>query len=266
MKESILIIGAGNMGSAFYRGLQPAFGDDAIAVCDTSQERLDVLGAKKSSTDPDELLSESDIVLFAVKPQSFDECIDGIGESLTEKIIISIMAGVSLQKLMKKTGVTKVVRAMPNLAASVGKAVTGWVATDDISDDEKKSIQHIFEAIGSAIELDDESMIDAITPLSGSGPAYFFYVTELIEKKAKQMGFSDADAKMIAEQTFIGTAAVFSNGAMNASQFREAVTSKGGVTEAALTHMEDKGFDEIFLEALEEARKRCGELGTSPSA
>jgi len=165
-----------------------------------------------------------------------------------------------LAHLAQRTGTERVVRAMPNLPARVGKGMTGWVASEQVAADEKSFVTELFSLFGVQVPLEKEEMIDAFTAVSGSGPAYFFYLAELLEEKAKAFGFSDADARMLAGQTFLGAAAIFAEGGKTAREWREAVTSKGGTTEAALGVLQEKNIDEIMGAALNAAKKRSEEL------
>lgn len=269
MIYKITLIGAGNMGSAFYRGLIEKFDSEQITVCDPSEEKLNALTAPNAptalpsnfSTNADDVLNNSDIVLFAVKPQSFDECITGIKTSLEDKLVISIMAGISVEKLQKKTGSSRVVRSMPNLCAQVGESVTGWIASDGVSDEDREVVKKIFGAVGEEIELDREELIDAVSATSGAGPAYLFLLCELLGENIERLGFSGEEARRLAEQTLIGSAEVLKNDGRNAGELREAVTSKGGVTLEALNVFKEKGLDTICTEAIDAAVKRSGEIG-----
>ncbi len=246
------IIGAGNMGSAFYKGLLKQFAAEDLYVCDNDRKKLDALNCSNVSTDVGEILANVDVAIFAIKPQSFKE----FEWSMEEKLVISIMAGISIDTLRDKTGAGKIVRSMPNLPVQVGHGLTGWIATEAVT--EKNLIKKIFGSLGEEIEVTDESMIDSITALSGSGPAYFFYLCETISKKAEALGFSSEEARKIAESTFVGSAFLLDANTKSAGEWREAVTSKGGTTEAALNHLESAS--DIIAEAIEKAKNRSKEL------
>ncbi|MFC1647671.1 pyrroline-5-carboxylate reductase [Patescibacteria group bacterium] len=239
------IIGAGNMGSAFYNGL---FNEFEIYICDKNEEKLEGLTALST----EELIEKCDIIILAIKPQSFE------GFDLEGKLVISIMAGISIELLIKKTNSLKVVRAMPNLPVKVEKGLTGWIATEQISNEEKDTVRKIFTSLGDEIELDSEEKIDSITALSGSGPAYFFYLAEILKQKAVKFGFNEEEAKKIAKTTFKGAAAILTH--HSPKQLREAVTSKGGTTEAAINNLIENDFDKIFEKAIDQAKNRSEEL------
>lgn len=237
----IAIVGLGNMGRSIAERLRA--GGFHIVEC----ERAD---------DPNEKLRVCDAFVIAVKPQSFDELADSISIDLSHKLAISIMAGVKMKKIHSALKCARVVRAMPNLGVQLGAGVTGWIASDACSDENKDLVSEIFSSMGEDVELENEGMIDALTAVSGSGPAYFFYLAELLEEKARDFGFDEREARMLAEQTFIGAAKLLESGGKTAQQWREAVCSKGGTTEAAIRHLQENKFDEIFKDAVEMAKLR----------
>ncbi len=201
-----------------------------------------------------EKLIESDCYILAMKPQDFVEFDTG------EKLVISIMAGVSIKRIQGKCGTKKIVRAMPNLPLKVGKALTGWIASDEVSEDEKQFAKKIFESFGEEIELDNEDKVNAITALSGSGPAYFYLLTEFIKKAAVEMGFCQEDAEKIAKRTIVGSAELLEKSGLSAEELRKKITSKGGTTEAAIKYLEENGIEETVKGAITAAQKRAEEL------
>jgi len=244
------------MGGAFYRALAQEFAEDELYVCDHNQEKLNALNALHITADANELIESVGTVILAIKPQSFDQFVSALSASLADKLVISIMAGVSVAKIQQAAGSGRVVRSMPNLGVELGKGVTGWFAGAEVTNKDKQFAEKIFLAGGESIEVKDEKMIDAVAALSGSGPAYFFYLTELLQKKAEELGFAPAAAKKIAEATFIGAAGLFEKGNKSAGEWREAVSSKGGSTVEAIKYLRENKFDEIFWEAIERARRR----------
>ncbi|OGH68821.1 MAG: pyrroline-5-carboxylate reductase [Candidatus Magasanikbacteria bacterium RIFCSPHIGHO2_02_FULL_47_14] len=250
------LIGAGNMGGAIYRALVQKFSPEDIFVCDHSQEKLDALGVTHGFTKVTDMLPQVDVVLLGVKPQTFAE----IHLDLSDKLVISIMAGISLGSIAAKTGAARVVRSMPNLPAQVGQGLTGWVANENVTGQEKDLVQEIFTSFGKEIEVNEEAMVDVITALSGCGPAYFFYLTELLQEKALTLGLSSDQARIIAETTFVGAAHLLEKNTKTAKEWREAVSSKGGVTVAALSHLQKQKFDVIFDQAIDAAIRRSQEL------
>lgn len=258
--STIGIIGAGNMGSAFYKGLSKEFSPEAIFICDTNKEKLTELKTPHGYTDANKLLPQVDVIILAIKPQTFHEFIESLNTPIKDKLIISIMAGVSIEKIAQMTQAKKVIRSMPNLPIQIEKGVIGWIATKDVNNTDKGFVRRIFATLGNDIELNDESKIDAITALSGSGPAYFYFLCELISDKAVELGFSREEARQIAEQTFVGCALLLDTSNKTSQEWRKAVTSKGGTTEAALKYMKDKEIRKLFYAGIDEAIKRSKEL------
>lgn len=257
---TIGIIGAGNMGSAFFHGLKEYFNQDYLWICDADAEKLKVLGAINTTTEVDLLVNNCHYILLAVKPQNFPDIAPNLEKVISDKIIISIMAGISIKNIYKATKFKSIVRAMPNLAAQSRQAFTAWVASGEVSSEEKEVISKIFSAVGKEEEIKNEQRLDEITALSGSGPAYFFYLAELLKEKAVEYKFTEAQAQEIAVQTLVGAASFLQRTKIDPAEARAAVTSKGGTTEAAIKYMQGKGFSEIFKQALNEAKNRSSEL------
>ena len=261
MKQSTIgIIGTGNMGSAFYYGLKKIFPSEVLFVADNHIEKLKQLKTKNIFKNFEEMLPKTDIIILAIKPQSFKEMDSEKLKLLEKKYVISIMAGISMKELAKRTGAKKIVRSMPNLPIQVQKGVIGWTGTRTLSIQDKSIVRKMFSALGENIELKNEKAIDAITALSGSGPAYFFYLTELLAEKAIQWGFNQKIAQQIATATLSGSAHFLKTSGKDPETLRKAVTSKGGTTEAALHYLTKNNFPKIFSKALEKAHQKSIEL------
>lgn len=243
MNQKIAIIGAGKMGNAMLKALAPHFPETQAYDKDTNLS---------------EVLPAADVIIFAVKPQDFENCCKDISVDFSKKLVISIMAGLTIKKIKAQSKATKIVRSMPNLPLQVDAGITAWLATKEVK--EKVLIRKIFSCFGEEIEVKKESDLDKITALSGSGPAYFFYLCEILAEQAQQMGFSKKDSEKIANTTFIGSAKLLDATQKSAKEFREAVTSKGGTTEAALKHLQKEGLSNIFKSAINAAEKRSKEL------
>jgi len=247
------------MGGAIYQGFCKLLPKENILVCDKDKLKVEALDALYSEN-VNEAISKSDIIVVAVKPQYFESMLEEITVSLENKIIVSIMAGINLKTLQEKTQAKKVVRTMPNLPVQVGKGIVGYISTNEVLEEEKVFIKSLFTTMGSAFEVENENMLDNITALSGSGPAYFFYITELMYKKALDYGFTKDQAREISENTFVGSALLLDNYNFSAEEWKNMVTSKGGTTQAALESMKDGGMEDIFLKALDKSRDRSKEL------
>lgn len=241
--KKICIIGMGNMGQAIF---------DALCCSD-----FEVVGCDKDD-DVAAKVADCDSVLIAVKPQGFDVLVSDI--DLNEKLVISIMAGVSVEKIQKGLGSMKVVRVMPNLPLKVGAAFSGWYASEDVSEDERASVSAILRSLGSEVEVDKEDDIDKITALSGSGPAYYYYLNRALRIKAVDMGFDEEQARKIADGTFLGAARLFEKNGDSSDELIKKISSKGGTTEVALNHLDETKFDKILGDAVEAAYKRAKEL------
>ncbi|MBI2636249.1 pyrroline-5-carboxylate reductase [Candidatus Peregrinibacteria bacterium] len=260
MKDIIAIIGAGNMGAAFYRGMREHMMRVRLNVCDRNREKLEGLDADHAYTDPAKAIANTDVVLLAVKPQSATELLAYLSGGLAGRLVISVMAGVSLDSMKSMTRSAAVIRAMPNLPAREGRGLTGWIASSGVTAKQRALARELFLAVGREIEVDDETMMDAITALSGSGPAYFCLIAELLASKAIKEGFTEAQAALIARETLIGSAMLLDSNSETPSHLRAAVASKGGTTEAALRALGESGLDAIFFDAIDRAIARSREL------
>ncbi|MBS0622821.1 MAG: pyrroline-5-carboxylate reductase [Verrucomicrobia bacterium] len=198
-----------------------------------------------------------EVVILAVKPTS----LEGLPGGMEKSLVVSVMTGIPLKTLQQISGSKRVIRAMPNLPVSVGQGVVGWIGSGEAEEVDLDFARKLFGAMGLALELDNEGLIDAITALSGSGPAYYFYLTELLADKGVQMGFSQEQAQALARQTLMGAAALLQASDKSAAYWRKQVTSKGGTTAAAFTAFQS--LPPLFFEAIDRAYKRAEELGAS---
>ncbi len=233
--SKICIIGMGNMGKAMKEALSGGF---EVSGCDKGDNLS-------------ECVEEADIVVLAVKPQSFSE-LTGKFE-IGSRLVISIMAGVSLDRISSELGCERVVRVMPNLPLKVGAAVSGWISRGVV---DKTEIREILGSFGEEIEVSDESKIDAITALSGSGPAYYYWMNRALKNKALEMGFTQEETCKIVKGTFFGAAKLLEDCEGCPCGLLEQIASKGGTTEAALEKMDEK----MVADAIEAAYKRAKEL------
>ncbi len=243
----VAIIGLGNMGEAIASRLEDA---EDISLTRITKE-----------DDVNALLKEQDVVIVAVKPQSFDVLAQSITANLSDVLVISIMAGVTIAELQEKLGAQKVVRSMPNLGASLGESATGWVSSDACLEEDEKVVEQVLFHLGPQFGFDDESFLDAFTVICGSGPAFFFFLAQLLSEKAQEFGFTHQQATNMARQTFFGSAHVMHQSEREPGEWVEKVSSKGGVTEQAITYMKEHGFDTIFTDALQKAKEKSEELG-----
>ncbi|MFH2104725.1 MAG: pyrroline-5-carboxylate reductase [Parcubacteria group bacterium] len=265
MNYKIGIIGLGNMGEAFYQGLEKIFPTEQLWGYDRSKKKevsrvCQLAGIKNSADSVEELVDQVDVVILAIKPQSLGDLAAELGDACQDKLVISMLAGVLVNKLQSVLGADRIIRCMPNLPIKVGKGVTGWIASAKAADDDRKLARQIFSAFGYQVEVAEEKMLDSITALSGSGPAYYFYLCQILTAQAREMGFNQEEARAIAENTFQGAAELLGQGNRSSGEWVEAVASKGGTTEAALNSFAQDKLDEVVARALTKAKKRSEEL------
>ena len=263
LTQTIGLIGCGNMGSAILAGLlrhrmvrpKQVFVYDAVVSRAQSISKEFCVNIMRSNL---ELVRRSQIILLAVKPQDLEAVAERISPALrSNQMVISILAGTPLKKLRRALGSrTALVRAMPNLGAQVGEGITALVGTNRAA---LKTAEAIFSCCGKTIQL-PEKYFDLVTAVSGSGPAYFFLMMELLAKAARQGGISEASAKLLATQTALGAARLAVVSPQSPEVLRKMVTSKKGTTEAALKVLFAKQFPSIFSRALLQAVHRAKEL------
>lgn len=261
-------IGGGNMASALIAGLAGKLTDGAnIHVVDPSAAQRDTLAARfgvSTAETIDSAVAASDVIVLAVKPQQMREVAAALLPQLTgaRALIVSIAAGIRSADLARWLGgYSAIVRTMPNTPALIGQGVTGMVAMDGVSEQQKSVADTIMKAVGATVWLDREELIDPVTAVSGSGPAYVFYFIEAMQQAALEMGLSAEQGKELALATFVGAAQLAVQSPDPVSVLRERVTSKGGTTYAALTSMEGAGVKQAIIDAMKAAAARGRELG-----
>ncbi|MBC2840344.1 pyrroline-5-carboxylate reductase [Robiginitalea sp. SC105] len=263
----ILVIGAGNMGLTYAQAMSKSriLKKRNIMILDSAEEKVEQLNKMAHFDAFDKLedcVPQADMIFVAVKPHHSKGLFEDMA-GLTKKgqIIISIMAGVSIDFIRKATGLTKIVRAMPNLPAQVGKGLTSYIASEEVSRIEGLTIEELLNTTGKSILVSKEKYIDASTGISGSGPAYVFYFMQSMMEAALQMGFSANDSKVLVSQTFEGAIELFNQSDLSPDGWMKKVASKGGTTQAALDSMEDNKVNELIKEAAFSAFNRAVELG-----
>jgi pyrroline-5-carboxylate reductase len=258
-KNKIGIIGMGNMGQSIYCSLQKVIPLDQIFVTDHNPSKLEICNSQQRCDNSLEVVDNSDLIFLAIKPSNLLEISKQLTGFLNKKLVVSVLAGVTLDKLKSILNCNRVIRAMPNLCIKEWKGVIGWIASDFVSVEEKQMVAKFFSTIGLEIEVDQEKKIDAITAIAGSGPAYFFYLTEILTKKAVEFGFNEIQARQLAEMTFIGSSALLEGEEKSSRDWKDSVTSKKGITEAALNYLKDHSFDQIFKEGVQQAYNKAEE-------
>lgn len=259
--EKILFVGAGNMGSAIMGGIFKQY--DLFALEPNADQRLflEKNYSIPSFAHPDEIQNwqEWNAIFLAIKPQQLQEVAPCL-KVHKNTFVISILAGKTTEHLSAMLKTKKIIRAMPNTPALIHRAVVGLFAHAHTTENEKNLTQKLFEHIGKTLWLNDENQMDAITALSGSGPAYVFYFLESLMYSAQTFGFDESTAKMLALETLLGSGLLAQQQMLPFSQLRENVTSKGGTTEAALNVLKEEHFQNIVHRAILAAQKRSLEL------
>lgn len=263
----VLVLGAGNMGLTYAEGMSKSklLKKRNIMVLDKSNavlEKVDKMGSFDAFKKLEDCVPKADIIFVAVKPDHCQELFETMKSLVNnEQLIISIMAGVTIDFIKKSLGINKVVRAMPNLAAKVGMGLTSYVSSVEVSNLELHTVESLLDTTGKSVRVLNENFIDASTGISGSGPAYVFYFMESMMEAALQMGFSENVSKVLVSQTFTGAVELFNKHNLSPNSWMEMVASKGGTTRAALDSMDNNKVGELIKEAAFAAFNRAIELG-----
>lgn len=262
----ISFIGGGNMAAALIGGLADkltaASNIHVIDIHVDSIQRLQQQFGVSISGDIDATIADSDVIVLAVKPQQMKGVVAQVLPHIGTQLVLSIAAGIRASDLSRWLGGHgAIVRTMPNTPALIGKGVTGMVATTGVSAEQRSAADAILRAVGETVWLDDEALIDPVTAVSGSGPAYVFYFLEAMQQAAQEMGLTAEQGNALAISTFVGAAELAAKSDDPVSVLRERVTSKGGTTYAALSSMEDSGVKEAIVRAMKAAAARGKALG-----
>lgn len=266
----LLVIGGGNMGLTYSEGMSRSamLNRKKLMVMDLSPDTLARLRENPEFDVYDNLeecLPKADMVFIAVKPYHCVELFENMKSMVNDQqIFVSLMAGVTIDFIKDHLNISKVVRAMPNLPAKVGKGVTSFTASKAISRVELIMVRNFLDTTGESIHVDNEQFIDKSTGISGSGPAYVFYFMNSMLEAAKKMGFSNHDSRVLVSSTFEGAVALFNDSDISAQMWMDRVASKGGTTQAALDSMEDNNVKELIKDAAYAAFNRAVELGKDP--
>lgn len=262
---NIGFIGAGNMASALIGGLcKSGFASQRLYVSDRDQDKMMPLANTfqiNTCTSNQALIDACQVVVLAVKPQAMHEVISELQIGDSKRLYLSIAAGIPTDHLRNWFGQdVALVRAMPNTPALVQTGATGLYANRAVTQEQQQIAEDIMAAIGIALWVEKESQLDAVTALSGSGPAYFFYMMEAMEQAGKEMGLTDDLVHKLTVQTALGAAKLAQSATESPAQLRKRVTSPGGTTEAAINHMQSENGLNIIKQAVLEAKQRSEEL------
>lgn len=261
------IIGCGNIGLLYAKSFlhYNICKKEDLFLFDKSEERKELLTSLQlgviSSTDNIAHVNECNLLILAVKPQDFNS----LTASLTHKIqphqtILSIMAGIKIDRIASELNHENIVRAMPNTPSLVGMGATVYTAHSNVNHKDVRIIENLLSTTGRTFYVEDENLLDAVTALSGSGPAYFFYFVKNMIEAGVAMGLDEAMSAMLVKQTMLGSFQLLNNAEKNADELILSVKSKGGTTEAALNYFHDNKFDDILKEAINKAHLRAIEL------
>jgi pyrroline-5-carboxylate reductase len=271
MTKIITFIGAGNMARALISGLVQDKTSLSIRVADPSEPQLEEIKQSWNSvetfSDNSKAIAGADVIVLAVKPQIMKIVCEPLQDDLKtqDSLIISIAAGVSIANLNLWLGgqAMPIVRCMPNTPALVQAGMTGLYANHEVSHEQHELAESILRAVGSTLWLSSEDKIDAVTAVSGSGPAYYFLVMEAMQDAGQKLGLTAEESRLLVLQTAFGAAKLALESNDDAGTLRQRVTSKGGTTEAALKTLIEGGLPDLFEKALKAAENRSVELKNS---
>ena len=262
--NTLAFIGGGNMASAIIGGLiasgRPASSVLVVEPFEAQRQKLAAQGVRCLAV-ADASLAEAALVLWAVKPQLFKEAAAPCAAHVAGALQVSVMAGIRSETIVAATGAERVVRSMPNTPALIGKGIAGLYGRAAATAADRALVEEVMAPTGAVLWVDREEDLDAVTALSGSGPAYVFYVIEAMMQAAREMGLSEAQGRQLALATFAGATELAQRSDDPVELLRERVTSKGGTTYAALTSLEASGVKASFVAAIKAAQRRAEELG-----
>lgn len=261
----LAFIGGGNMGFAFAAGVKKALPDHQIIVADPIASQRERFASDGIATTPSnaEAMKDADVVILAVKPQTIEEVATELHPIINDQLVISIAAGTPISRLNGLLGEQlAIVRCMPNTPALVGEGITGMLANTNVTPDQRSLAESILSVCGLVVWFESDDDLDKVTALSGSGPAYFFYLIESLVAAGESMGLSRDAALQLVVQTAVGASAMVSQDGNDPSQLRKNVTSPGGTTEAALNYLAQQQVDQEFVTAVTAAYHRAQELAS----
>lgn len=265
----ITIIGAGNMGLAFSKSFLKydivKANDLNLVIRNPEKKEIISKDFPVSSIYTFDEIEElnSDLVIISVKPQDFSATSEKLKDKIKEnQMVLSIMAGISIEKIQKALNHQFVVRAMPNSPTLLGMGITGYTAAEGISFTQIIQIERLLNTTGRLVYLENENLLDGVTALSGSGPAYFYYIIDAMIKTGVEMGIDENLSSLLVKQTMLGAYHLINNSEKSLEDLIKDVASKGGTTEAALKTFNDKNLKEIINSGILAAENRAKELNS----
>ncbi|MEL0068667.1 MAG: pyrroline-5-carboxylate reductase [Gammaproteobacteria bacterium] len=265
MNKVIGFIGAGNINSALIGGLMASgVGADSIIVSNPSADKLTQLSEQygvKTTTNNTEVAAQSDVIILGVKPYNIASVCQEIAPVCQDTLVVSVAAGIPISDIAAHFPAQQaIVRVMPNTPSLVGKGASGICSNEYVSDEQANTVQAIFATTGTTELIAQESLMDLVTALSGSGPAYFFYIAEAMLKEATSQGMSEAQAQRLIYQTMAGAAELLQQSDLAPEALRNKVTSPGGTTAAALEVLQQEDVSTAMQLAVKAAVIRGQEL------
>jgi len=267
----ISFVGGGVMGEAIIKSLltKGVASQEDIVVSDISPSRRDLLKEKynvKTIKDNRQAVKGAKVVLLAIKPQDLTPVLRELGVALTpEQLVLSIVAGATIDTIYRGLDRSHIVRAMPNMAAQISEAITVWTAAPEVSQQQKELARSIFTAFGKEIYVVDEKYVDMATALSGSGPAYVFLVIEALVDAGVHIGLPREIAEKLVLETVLGSAHTIQVMDKHPAELRSIVTSPGGTTAEGLLQLEKGGLRSLLIHAVIAAYEKAKTLGTKES-
>ena len=266
MQASLIVfVGGGNMATALVGGLlRSGHPPDSVVIVEPMAEQRARLAQQfgvRTLAAADASLARATQLVWAVKPQVFAEAAQACAGQVGGALHLSVMAGIRCAAIAQATGATRIVRSMPNTPALIGQGIAGLYATPAVSAAERAQVEALLAPTGRTLWVAQEADLDAVTALSGSGPAYVFYFIEAMLQAAQDMGLDAEQGRALALATFAGATELARQSDEPVSLLRERVTSKGGTTHAALSSMEADGVKAALVKAIRAAQQRARELG-----
>ncbi|MEZ4911988.1 MAG: pyrroline-5-carboxylate reductase [Saprospiraceae bacterium] len=262
----VAIVGCGNMGLAFARSFiqYDLISKNNLLLIEKNSHRCEHLRNLKEGvvvSTIDDQIKLYDLVIISVKPQDFKELVPDLRQVLgIEQVVLSIMAGITISHIQEALDHKLVIRAMPNTPAMIGMGITGFTAAAGISFQKLLKVENLINATGRSVYFENEHELNAVTAISGSGPAYFYYIVKSMVDAAIKMGFDEGTASLFVKQTMLGAYHLINNAELSLDELIKAVASKGGTTEAALKVFQNNQLDSTIQEALFAARDRSEAL------
>ncbi len=264
---NILIIGGGNMGLTYDQEFlrYHVTTREQLMILEHLPEKavqLQELNLGSVYLDSKDCIKVADVIILAVKPQDSASLFAQLRPNTNEgQVFLSIMAGVKIKTIQEVLGVKKVIRAMPNFPAQIGQGMTAFTSTEELTRLELVMIHNLLATTGKTLFLEKEDAIDAVTAISGSGPAYVYYFMDAMMKAAREMKFSESEAELLVVQTFTGAVDLYNKSNISCEEWIKRVSSRGGTTEAAISSFKSNSLHQDIIDGAMAALKRAEELG-----